>query len=356
MSAPSRLDAEISRVPVIRSESSADRMQVWMSKQEAEEWTAFTRSKQRQQTPARDAEWYARRSPEPEVIESGPVSSASHSAPIRMTSRSFCPVPSSFALQPLVATEGLFRVAHHRMYYPALLLVLFVAFVGRSLVQAIHASWLPPLLDVIGVVFILMLGFISLTQVDRRLMRLLLRSFEYLWLLSNVLVFAMTLLFSNGVGVQSVVPTLAWSTMMLYAFSFDAIIGPTRFIKGCLLSLIVAFFCLILIMLHMHESSLSDNQVCVFFYCTSPASLCGASVTTSLIFALKYLACVLFRPARLLILTAIIECRDEKHGSDLNDSRTSNEHWEASMSPWEMSPLPQLHQPLMHEIPSPIAS
>jgi hypothetical protein len=211
----------------------------------------------------------------------------------------------------MLHNERLSSIGSHRYYYPGVLCVV--------LLWLIHAAvpWSDSLKGVewtLYSVYLLALAFfipIFLTQMDRRLMSLLFHSFEYGFLLSQIVLQAVCALMINHRPVACVNAVVALISG-LSIISLDALAAGRKG-KGIFLVAMCIAYSYQLLMAHLNVEGYSDIQVVVFFYRTTVFSLEGSATLTVILFTGKYLFHIVWRPGRMLILTSNIVYSLKQH-------------------------------------------
>jgi hypothetical protein len=226
-------------------------------------------------------------------------------SPLRISCSVNLPLPADFSLQPLLQNERLAALGNHQMFYPAVLAVTLLGLLQNLIPwseELVAVEWILYSFDLLALTCFL---FILLTQLDRRLLKLLFRSFEYGFLLTELLLQQVSLSVLNHAP-DAVVSTCITSLAGLFIISLDALVGAGRRGKGAFLLAALLAYSYTLVWTHLNASSISDIQVSVFFYRTTVNSLLGSATLTLIAFVSKYLFYNLFRPGRMLILSSNI--------------------------------------------------
>jgi hypothetical protein len=231
------------------------------------------------------------------------------SASLRISCAVNLPLPADFILQPLLRNERLSSLGNQRYFYPVCLLLGLVLWL-------LHVSipWNGSLAGIGWTIYAMyLLDFslgtaVFLTQMDRRLMSLLLRSFEYGFLLAELLLMETCLALLNH-GSMSLVTTFLSCSEGLLIISLDAFAGMGRRSKGCILALNLFLMAVALLAMHLNPNQIgTDMDVTCFFYRSTVKNLLGSAMVTLTLFIIKYIYYILFRPGKLLILTSNIAC------------------------------------------------
>jgi hypothetical protein len=141
------------------------------------------------------------------------------------------------------------------------------------------------------------------------------------FLIGNVLLYDASLLADTNGAVRDVFISLLYLVVSLQVFSLDAIIGPSRLRKGCLLGAVLMTLIAELVTAHSVDADGPQHPICFFVYCTTTASLRGSSMTTVAVFITKYLLHLVWRPRQLIILTSRIECDTVAQNPELEEER-----------------------------------
>jgi hypothetical protein len=216
-------------------------------------------------------------------------------SPLRISSSVSSPFPSEFTLHPLLRSERLSAIAEHQFFY--------ASFFSIALLWIVYAvvPWSACPISVEWVTFalcqVLAWGWciVAMTQVDRRILWLLFRSFEYIFLLIQACTISICLF------VQSqAIFVLCGFVLML---SLDALVGASSRGKGLALLAFLMQLLYLLVYHHMHPTE-DPVSVTIFFYRTTVDSISGSATVTLILFVSKYMFYILFRPGKMLILSS----------------------------------------------------
>jgi hypothetical protein len=223
-------------------------------------------------------------------------------SPLHVSSSVTSPLPADFTVRPLVRNFCMSRIASHRLFYPSFL------FLGVLFIVYAAIPWNDSLVGAQWTFFVIcqLLAWswcsVALTQVDRRIMWMLLRTFEYIFLVSQALTISICVVIQSPSAF-----TAFWALGMFGGFtfmlSFDAFLGASRLGKGCALLAFLAELLYILAYNHAHPTD-DPQYISVFFYRTTVDSMMGSAYLTLTLFVGKYLFYILCRPGRMLILAS----------------------------------------------------
>jgi hypothetical protein len=227
------------------------------------------------------------------------------------------PFPNQFHFEPLLKHALLTRMGKHWLYHPSILAWCL------AIAAATTVSAKENLSDVFGgllygtlLLWSYLWMIIALTRMDRRLCSALIHSFEWWWLLLNILMYGMSLLLDSGASVTFVLESLTLPLCYLYVFSLDALVHTSRWTKVAILSMVVLVDGADLLFLRLNRIPMlhPDRSICVLVYCTTVHTMHASSIFTILVFASKYLAMLLFKPNHLQIISTRIACTiDDAH-------------------------------------------
>jgi hypothetical protein len=228
--------------------------------------------------------------------------------PLRISCSVDLPLPANFTLHPLLHSKRLSAVADHRYFYPSALIITLLWLICAAVPFGDSLAWLMWTLHSMYLLAIVGLIPIILTQVDRRIWRLLCRNFEYGLLIGQVIVIGICFIVlatkqSAFVLLQNFISLCVFS----FTLSMDAVVGVSRVGKGCVLAGNLIIFASGFAYTHLQPATeQSDTNVSIFFYRTTVLSILGSATVTLTLFVCKYLFYVIFRPGRMLILTSHI--------------------------------------------------
>jgi hypothetical protein len=218
------------------------------------------------------------------------------------------PLPVSFRLRPLWSNARLSSIGRTRWHFPSIITVGVLSLIALWL-PASTPEYVENILHTCGLVLLLLWLSVCLTHMDRLLLHALVWSFEWWFLMSNIVMFVVCLLVDIGVQYPVILICIGYCSICLYVFSLDAVVGPTRGHKVCLLATVLVCLVVELVQAQHVDRQLDRSQdFCAFLYCTSTGSLRGTSTTTLAVFTIKYIVLLLWRPVQLMIISARVKC------------------------------------------------
>jgi hypothetical protein len=248
------------------------------------------------------------------------------------------PFPPSFDLQPVVTQRHLVAFGQYRWFYTIAVVqgcLFLVEFYLSPYTPTVFHGIMQPLIVLAVLVWMLA----SLTRMDSRILRQLLLSFEWWWLLGNTLLYIVCM-FVDSPFTYVASPMFIMLLSMLFTISLDAVVDSNRWGRGLLL------LCTVLGLINLMRAPSSNpvfHPICLL-YCTSTHSLRGGALTTLAIFTAKYLAFTLFKPQHLLIVSTRVQCgRSTASEADSASDGRADSTWQEHSSVQTMQ-LPLLEQ------------
>jgi hypothetical protein len=248
-----------------------------------------------------------------------PTSSASFSTR-ELRCHASLPFPTQFVVRPVVTNAFLSACGRHWLYS-----VLGVVFAVLCAMTTLFRTSMSPLWTglVLGSVALCIVSWllVTLTRMDRRLCMVLLRSFEWWFLMANVMAYVAAWLWQQA-SIGDVCSALLVPLACVYALSLDALVSSSRLGRGCVLAIMLLVFVNDYIALLRVE--VDDSRRLPLSYTTS--SVRKVTLHTLCMFLAKYLAVLLFRPHRLQIISTTIAVAivDEFASSSSSDSSSAS--------------------------------
>jgi len=217
---------------------------------------------------------------------------------------------SSWPMRPVITHPTLMWLGAQRWFYffaqVNILLALALTMTGATFGGRVAQLTVHCTLQLSGLGWLV----VSLTQMDRVLMRRLLLSFEWWWLVGNLLVLVVCSLVENSsalyfVGFLMLIQAVVWilSLDALVGFEAGRSPGQIRWVRaGLLLGMFVAVVLMLITAYSDGVREKGSTTVCLGSLCTKVVSLHQSAAMTLTVFVGKLLLQVVFRPGQPLIL------------------------------------------------------
>ena len=185
---------------------------------------------------------------------------------------------------------------------------------------------------------ILPVCFIECTRIDRNLFVRLVASFDWLWLIGNHIVAnVMRMLIAkhqpSTTGAELAYlgcVYVVWLQASLYAFSLDALVGPSHRFRIVWMFVFILQVLQFYIQYQLARNDTLDLEICAM-YCSTAQSLLSASMLNVMIFSSKYCLSLIRNPQCLMIIGP--RCKLTVEGGEQTMAEEQQQRTEETLNP-----------------------